>query len=145
MKITFDSITKRYGELIANDAVTVSIESGTIHAIIGENGAGKSTLVKMLSGQVTPDSGSIAIDDKVIKGFSTHSAIELGIGLLGQDPMDFKNLTVMQSFTVGHRLNTSMMRNGLLRQEFERLNSVYAFNIDPKKKSINCLLGNDNK
>lgn len=141
MKITFDSITKRYGELIANDAVTVSIESGTIHAIIGENGAGKSTLVKMLSGQVTPDSGSIAIDDKVIKGFSTHSAIELGIGLLGQDPMDFKNLTVMQSFTVGHRLNTSMMRNGLLRQEFERLNSVYAFNIDPKKKIYQLSIG----
>ena len=141
MKITFDSITKKYGELLANDSVSVSIESGTIHAIIGENGAGKSTLVKMLSGQVTPDSGSILVDDLSIEGFSTSNAIRLGIGLLGQDPMDFANLTVMQSFSVGHRLNRSINTTKLLRQEFGTLNSKYGFNIDPKKKIHQLSIG----
>ncbi len=134
MKITFDSITKRYGEVIANNAVTLDIESGSVHAIIGENGAGKSTLVKMLSGQITPDSGYIRVDDRVIQGFSTQNAIELGIGLLGQDPMDFRNLTVMQSFTVGHRLSSKSKSNRVLREDFENLNSKYTFNIDYKKK-----------
>jgi len=134
MKITFDSITKRYGEVIANNAVTLDIESGSVHAIIGENGAGKSTLVKMLSGQITPDSGYIRVDDRVIQGFSTQNAIELGIGLLGQDPMDFRNLTVMQSFTVGHRLSSKSKSNRVLREDFENLNSKYTFNIDSKKK-----------
>ena len=92
MKITFDSITKKYGELLANDSVSVSIESGTIHAIIGENGAGKSTLVKMLSGQVTPDSGSILVDDLSIEGFSTSNAIRLGIGLQVKIPWTSQTL-----------------------------------------------------
>lgn len=141
MKISFNSISKTYGAVVANDSVNINIESGTIHAIIGENGAGKSTLVKMLSGQVVPDKGSISINGEVVKGFSVQNAINLGIGLLGQDPMDFQNLTVMDCFSVGHRLNGKIRNKRLLKEEFDRLNVIYGFGIQPKKKIHQLSIG----
>ena len=60
LKIEFQNISKQFGEIKANDDISFTIDSGTIHAIIGENGAGKSTLIKILSGQLTPDNGTIS-------------------------------------------------------------------------------------
>jgi simple sugar transport system ATP-binding protein len=130
MKIRFESITKTYGDVIANNNVSFTIESGSIHAIIGENGAGKSTLVKMLAGQITPENGSIYVDDHVVTEYSSKFSINLGIGLLGQDPMDFSNLTVLESFAVGHRGYTKFGGMSGIRKELNDFNLRYGFDID---------------
>lgn len=101
MKIKFNNITKTFGSVVANDSVSFQIESGTIHAIIGENGAGKSTLVKILAGLIEPDSGEIYVNDQILKMGSVKESQKLGIGILGQDPWDFANLTIIDSFIVG--------------------------------------------
>ena len=62
MSIEFSRITKVYGDVTANDDISFIIESGTIHALLGENGAGKTTLIKILTGQLAADSGKIIID-----------------------------------------------------------------------------------
>tara|TARA_B100001146_G_scaffold185315_1_gene168552 strand:+ start:221 stop:1675 length:1455 start_codon:yes stop_codon:yes gene_type:complete len=116
MKIQFENITKTFGSVVANDLVSFQIESGTIHAIIGENGAGKSTLVKILAGLITPDSGEMYVNDKIVELGSVSESQAVGIGILGQDPWDFANLTVIESFMVGSKHNTPFMDYQKLRR-----------------------------
>ena len=100
MKIEIINIYKSFGNLTANSNINISIESG-IHALLGENGAGKSTLVKIISGQLNPDKGKIMIDNNYLKLGSPKTSVDMGIGLLNQDPLDFSNLSVFESFLVG--------------------------------------------
>ncbi len=79
--LTIEGLSKKYGETVALDRASVSFRAGTVHTILGENGSGKSTLVKLLSGIVAPDSGTIALDGSPVttrnpagfqaQGFST--------------------------------------------------------------------------
>ena len=66
MKLELRGITKRFGPLIANDSIDVTIEEGHIHALLGENGAGKSTQMKVLHVMVAPDEGQIIIDGEPV-------------------------------------------------------------------------------
>ena len=102
MQIEFQNISKTFKSIKANDNICFSIESGTIHALIGENGAGKSTLIKILSGQISPDTGSIKLNGIPLKLGSSNEANIKGIGILGQDPLDFSNFTVLESFVAGN-------------------------------------------
>lgn len=91
--LSFVSITKRFGQVLANDSVSFDIKGGGIHAIIGENGAGKSTLTNILAGYYQPDVGSIHLDDKHIVCTSAAQARRLGIGMVHQQ------LALVPSFT----------------------------------------------
>src|SRR6266850_1383970 len=72
------NITKRFGEVLANDRVSFSVTPGTIHAIVGENGAGKSTAMRIAYGFYTADSGEILINGQVHQIRTPHEAIGLG-------------------------------------------------------------------
>ena len=89
MKIEINNISKSFGNVDANKNIYLKLSSG-IHALLGENGAGKSTLVKIISGQILPDKGNILINDKEVILGSPRSSINVGIGLLNQDPLDLK-------------------------------------------------------
>tara|TARA_B100001996_G_scaffold375278_1_gene355009 strand:- start:182 stop:1615 length:1434 start_codon:yes stop_codon:yes gene_type:complete len=103
MKIKIKNITKRFGSVLANNDIDTEISSKKIHALLGENGAGKSTLVKILSGHYRPDSGEIFINDKKLELGSTSSSLKNGIGILSQDPLDFQNLSIKESFIAGSK------------------------------------------
>ncbi len=103
MKIKIRNITKRFGSVLANNDIDIEISSKKIHALLGENGAGKSTLVKIISGHYNPDSGEIFINDKKLELGSTSSSLKNGIGILSQDPLDFQNLSIKESFIAGSK------------------------------------------
>lgn len=94
-------LVKRYPGVVANRDVNLSIEKGTIHAIIGENGAGKSTLMKMLYGMVRPDEGTITVDGKVQSFKGPQDAIAAGIGMVHQHFMLADNATVLENVILG--------------------------------------------
>ncbi len=131
--LRLENITKQFGAFIANDNINISIESGTIHAILGENGAGKSTLMNVISGLYQPDRGQIYLEEKPIKITSSIAAIKLGIGMIHQHFMLVPQLTVTENIILG----TSQSLNLNLRQkqaEIKALSQAYNLEIDPTAK-----------
>ena len=78
-------ITKAYPGVLALDNVSLAFNRGEVHAIAGENGAGKSTLIKVLSGAIRPDAGSVALDGRMLGPINPHDAIRLGISTIYQE------------------------------------------------------------
>lgn len=114
---------------MANDDINLCIPSGTIQGILGENGAGKSTLMKILSGFYQADQGQIRVDGKEIKINSPADAIQYGIGMLHQDPLDFPPMKIIENFLTGSR--GPLAPN--LRQaykEFNQLQKQFDFSLD---------------
>ena len=87
-------ITKRFPGVVANKDVSMKVESGTVHALVGENGAGKSTVMKILYGMQHPDSGEILVNGAAVNFKNPNDAIELGIGMVHQHFMLVKKFTV---------------------------------------------------
>src|SRR5881227_422074 len=94
-------ITKRFGDVLANDAVNIVVEPGTIHAIVGENGAGKSTAMRIAYGFYTADSGEILVDGQVRQITTPHDAIALGIGMVHQHFMLVDTMSVAENIVLG--------------------------------------------
>lgn len=93
-----ENLEKRYGSTVALDGVSFRVETGAVHALLGENGAGKSTLVKMLSGLAQPDSGSIAVFGTKQRISGPRAARALGIRTAFQEISLVPDLTVAQNF-----------------------------------------------
>jgi len=95
------AITKRYGNFLANDAVSIDLRPAEIHALLGENGAGKSTLVKAMYGLVQPTSGELRWLGEKIELDGPAQARALGIGMVFQHFSLFENLTVAENVALG--------------------------------------------
>src|SRR5437868_15312310 len=95
------NITKRFGDVLANDRVNIKVAPGTIHAIVGENGAGKSTAMRIAYGFYTADSGEILVDGQVRRIESPHDAIALGIGMVHQHFMLVETMSVAENIVLG--------------------------------------------
>ena len=98
--LTVDSVTRRFGGLVAVRDLSFTTNDGEFLAIIGPNGAGKTTLFNLLSGFYRPDSGSITFAGTEIVGMRPHKIAELGIGRTFQIPQPFGELTVLENVTV---------------------------------------------
>jgi general nucleoside transport system ATP-binding protein len=94
-------ITKRFGRLVANDAIDFDLRRGEIHALLGENGAGKSTLMNVLYGLHRPDEGEIMLDGEPVRIDSPRRAISLGIGMVHQHFMLVGVMTVAENLVLG--------------------------------------------
>jgi ABC-type uncharacterized transport system ATPase subunit len=94
-------ITKRFGALVANDAIDFELRRGEIHALLGENGAGKSTLMNILYGLHQPDEGEIRLDGEAVRVDSARRAIGLGIGMVHQHFMLVPVMTVAENLVLG--------------------------------------------
>ena len=94
-------ITKRFPGVIANKDVSLKVESGTVHALVGENGAGKSTVMKILYGMQSPDSGEILVNGQGVDFKNPNEAIAAGIGMVHQHFMLADNFTVLENIILG--------------------------------------------
>jgi general nucleoside transport system ATP-binding protein len=95
------NITKRFGNVLANDRVNIAVPGGSVTAIVGENGAGKSTAMRIAYGFYRPDSGEILVDGKPQPIHTPHDAIALGIGMVHQHFMLVDTMTVAENIVLG--------------------------------------------
>src|SRR5690349_278325 len=94
-------VTKSYAGVHALRGASLAVRAGEVHALVGENGAGKSTLIKILTGAVRPDGGTIAIDGRVVAHQSPAAAKAAGIAAIYQQPALFPELTVAENLALG--------------------------------------------
>ncbi len=94
-------VAKRYGAAIALDDVSVAVEPGSIHGLVGENGAGKSTLGKIIAGAVMPDDGQILVDGRVVSYRSPRDAIRDGIAIIDQELALAPAMSVLDNVFLG--------------------------------------------
>jgi len=131
-------ITKNFPGVIANDEISLTVEEGEIHALLGENGSGKTTLMNALYGIYRPDSGKILIDHQEIKFESPSDAIKCGIGMVHQHFMLVPPLTVTENVILGISPE-SFQWNPILdrktaEQKIENLASKHGLEIMPRSK-----------
>src|SRR6266850_5426833 len=126
------NITKRFGEVLANDRVSFSVTPGTIHAIVGENGAGKSTAMRIAYGFYTADSGEILINGQVHQIRTPHDAIALGIGMVHQHFMLVEPMTVAENIVLGAEPGNavSLDLHGAEKQ-IAALSNEFKLSVDP--------------
>src|ERR687896_2066825 len=135
-------ITKRFGDVLANDHVDIVVKPGTIHAIVGENGAGKSTAMRIAYGFYTADRGEILVDGQVRDIKSPHDAIALGIGMVHQHFMLVETMTVAENIVLGAEPGSATAID--LRQAGERvraLSNEFRLAVDPEAIVENLSVG----
>jgi len=105
-----ENLTKRYGGLIANNAISFRLEQGEILGVIGPNGAGKSTLFELITGFVTPDEGDVRWEGRSIRGMREDRINRLGIGRTFQKLKPFVQMTAVENVMVGIMQHDANMR-----------------------------------
>ena len=133
MKLELKGITKRFGPLVANNDINLTIEEGHIHALLGENGAGKSTLMNVLYGLHQPDEGEILIDGKPVHFDGPGDAVAAGIGMVHQHFMLIPVFTVAESIALGFEPTKA---SGLIdlaqaRKTVKEVSARFGFDLDP--------------
>lgn len=133
MSLELRGITKRFGALVANDAIDLRVETGEIHAILGENGAGKSTLMNIVYGLVSPDSGEILVDGVVKNIREPSDALASGIGMVHQHFMLVPVFTVAENIVLGHEKTGFAGRLDLAdaRERIKKVSDQFNFNVNP--------------
>ncbi|MGP1487724.1 MAG: ABC transporter ATP-binding protein [Peptoanaerobacter stomatis] len=130
--IEMNHITKKFGDFKALDDVTLHIEKGEIHALLGENGAGKSTLMSVLFGLYQPEEGEIYINGKKEDINNPNIANDLGIGMVHQHFKLVHNFTVLENIVLGHEtVNAGFLKMTEARKKVVELSENYKFNINP--------------
>ena len=135
-------ITKRFGEVLANDHISLAVPDRSIHAIIGENGAGKSTAMNILYGFYAADEGEILIDGQVRNISGPGDAIKLGLGMVHQHFMLVEPLTVAENIVLGAEPRAGLSidyrkARARVREESEQ----YGLKIDPDARVASLSVG----
>jgi general nucleoside transport system ATP-binding protein len=130
--IELRNITKRFGTVLANDNVTMSVAPGTVHAIVGENGAGKSTAMRIAYGFYTADSGEILVSGEVRQIRTPHDAIALGIGMVHQHFMLMEPMTVVENIVLGAEPGSPLSLDLVeAAADIRRLSNEFGLAVDP--------------
>jgi general nucleoside transport system ATP-binding protein len=138
--IELRGLTKRFGSLLANENVSVSLQAGEILALLGENGAGKTTLTKMLYGMYQPDAGDIYINGQTVHLRSPADAIEKGIGFVSQHFSLVPSLTVAENVVLG-REGGNILNQKTLQADVEKTAKRYGLNIKTNALVKNLSVG----
>jgi general nucleoside transport system ATP-binding protein len=133
MKLELRGITKRFGSLVANDHISLTVEPGEIHCLLGENGAGKSTLMNVLYGLYQAEEGEILLDDVVQHFQGPGDAMAAGIGMVHQHFMLIPVFTVAENVMLGHEDTTfgGRLNVAATRKDVRALSDRFGFDLDP--------------
>lgn len=132
--LEISGLTKRYGETLALSGATITFRPGTIHTILGENGSGKSTLVKLLSGIVAPDSGTIRMEGCEITARSPAGFREAGFATAFQEVLIAPDRSVKDNILLGLDgfFRRHIPRSGRAARSAEVLSRFACTKIDPE-------------
>jgi general nucleoside transport system ATP-binding protein len=133
LKLELRGITKRFGDLVANDHIDLTVEPGEIRALLGENGAGKTTLMNVLYGLVQPDEGEILLDGEPVRIHSPKDAINAGIGMVHQHFMLVPVFTVAENVTLGQERVRAfgLIDRRRTKRDVRALSERYGLRVDP--------------
>ena len=137
-------ITKRFPGVLANDDVDLTVESGTVHALLGENGAGKTTLMNVLYGLYAPDGGTVGLDGQKRDFDAPRDAIDAGVGMIHQHFMLVPPMTVAENVVLGNEptkwggLATDRRR---ATEAVSALSDRYGFAVDPGERVEDVSVG----
>ena len=129
-RLQLTQITKRYPGVVANDAVSLTVAPGTVHAVLGENGAGKSTLMKIIYGAVKPDDGVVLFNGKPVHIRNPQEARALGISMVFQHFSLFDTLTVAENVWLGLDKSLSLQE---VSESIALKASEYGLDVDPNR------------
>ena len=132
MPLELKGISKSFGNLQANNQISLKVGKGEIHAILGENGAGKSTLMNIVYGLLQPDSGEILVDEKLVKILEPADAIKYGIGMVHQHFMLIPVFTVAENIALGREKSKfGIISFAEIKTKIKKLSDEFKFDIDP--------------
>ena len=133
MKLELREITKRFGTLVANDRISLTVEPGEIHCLLGENGAGKSTLMNVLYGLYRADEGEIVLDDEVQHFTGPGDAIAAGIGMVHQHFMLIPVFTVAENVMLGNEATgfAGSLDLDAARERVQEISQRFGFHVNP--------------
>ena len=137
------NIRKEFPGVVANDDITLRLEHGEIHALLGENGAGKSTLMSILFGMYQPDRGTIVFQGKETRIASPNVANDLGIGMVHQHFKLVDNFTVTENIILGseNRKYGVVLDVKSAAERIQTLSKQYGLNVDPYAKIEDISVG----
>ncbi len=130
--IDMRGITKRFGQVVANDSIDLKINRGEILALLGENGSGKTTLMNMLSGIYQPDDGEIYCNGERVYIRSPKEAFEHGIGMIHQHYKLIEVFTAAENIILG--LDEEKMDLSRTSEKVRDICRKYGFDVDPSQK-----------
>ncbi len=143
--VTVTDMTKRFGALVALDAVSVHFESGTFHALLGENGAGKSTLVKCLMGYYQADEGDISVNGVTQHVTNPRHAHHLGLGMVYQHFTLVPSMTVAENLVLGEEGLSSVINWKEHLEILEAFMQSMPFRLDLNRSVSNLAAGEKQK
>ncbi|HRA41640.1 MAG TPA: ATP-binding cassette domain-containing protein, partial [Pyrinomonadaceae bacterium] len=127
------NIKKAFGDCVANEDVSITVKTATIHAIVGENGAGKSTIMKIAYGFYKADSGEILVNGQPVNIRNPHDAIALGIGMVHQHFMLVDTMTVAENIILGAETgSTASLDLETANREILALSNELKLDVDPR-------------
>lgn len=140
MQITIQNLTKSFGPVRANDGITLTFAAGQIHGVLGENGAGKSTLMKLLSGFLRRDAGTVAVDGHTAALRTCAEALEAGIGMVHQEPLDVPAFSVLDNFYCASP-RRALPDKTSARRKLQLFSTQLGFPIDPDAPLASLTVG----
>ncbi|NUR90287.1 MAG: ABC transporter ATP-binding protein [Nonomuraea sp.] len=132
--VDLEGITKRFPGVVANHDIRITVQPGTVHAIVGENGAGKSTLMKILYGMQKPDEGTIRVNGEVVSFRTPSDAIDVGIGMVHQHFMLADNFTVLENIVLGAEPKKGAnLDTAAARKRIHEIGDSHGLRVDPDR------------
>lgn len=132
--ISMRSIVRRFGQIIANDHVSMDLRPQEIHALVGQNGAGKTTLMRILFGSLRPDAGEIFVGDRLVSFESPRDALAHNIGMVHQHFLLLPKFTVAENVVLGSvRPTVAFFDRSRVETQVRETAAAFGLDVDPRR------------